>query len=186
MFRTLQKGFSTVAWIGTSPEISQRVHPFKRSCQIENTSPSLKKLFSCKLTHGAPCLSFSLFCVLFSSSWVVSALCAPHQSPFGIKVGVAPLSLAKIPSTLKSLTFFHRRATTSTHYEETTKSILDHIFALQKDLRSRSGEPCTSPATSHHETLEQAPSTSPKRPPLLRLALSLLERLARGFDRCQT
>ena len=40
---------------------------------------------------------------------------------------MAHLSLAKIPSTLKSLTFSDRRAKTSTHYEEPTKTILDHI-----------------------------------------------------------
>ena len=96
------------------------------------------------------------------------------------------LSLAKIPSTLISLTFFQRRAKTSTHYEKTTKAVFDPTFPIQKDLQSRSGEPGAPPAVGHHETLEQAPSTSPKRPSLLGLALPFLERLARRSDRCQT
>jgi len=96
------------------------------------------------------------------------------------------LSLAKIPSVLKSLTFFYRRAMTPTHYEETANTILDHILALQKDLRSRSGEPSASPTIGYHETFEQTPAAPYERPSLLGGTLQTLERLARGFDHGQT
>ena len=96
------------------------------------------------------------------------------------------LSLAKIPSKLKSLTFSDMRAKTPAHYEKTTKAVFDHTLSIEKDLRSRSGEPCASPAVGCHETLEQEASTSPKRPSVLGIALPFLERLARRSDRCQT
>jgi hypothetical protein len=96
------------------------------------------------------------------------------------------LSLAKNPSTLNSLTFSNRRAMTPTHYEETTKTILDHLFPLQEDLRSRPREPSASPATSHSETFEQTTAAPCQRPSLLGVALPSLERLARRSDRGQT
>jgi len=49
-----------------------------------------------------------------------------------LETAILQLSLAKIPSILKSLTFSDRRDKTSTDYEETTKTILDPLLEIQE------------------------------------------------------
>ena len=76
------------------------------------------------------------------------------------------VALAKMPSELNLLTFFHRRAMTPTHRDETARTILDRTLALQKDLRSRSGEPwnTTEPIMASASTLRVSVQSSPSRP----------------------